>query len=36
MNKRLRGDVSYVFKKKRKAEQLKTWKALKSLFKRFI
>ena len=36
MNKRLRGAVSYVFKKKLKAEQLKKLKALKSIFKRFI
>lgn len=36
MNKRLGGAVSYVFKKKLKAEQLKKLKALKSIFKRFI
>lgn len=36
MNKKLREAVSYMVKKKLKAEQLKKLKALKSIFKRFI
>lgn len=36
MNKKLREAVSYVFKRKLKAELLKKRKAKKSIFKRFI